>query len=217
VSAVERDRLRIVSGVISRHLDRAQSRLPGPLRTLIDWALTVAVAVVVVLAFEAEVAKPYRIPSASMEPTLHCARPAIGCRASFSDRVLVSRVAYRIRDPRRGEIVVFRAPRAAGATCGGAGTFVKRIIGLPGDVVEMKNGYVYVNGRAIDESAYIESSFQRGNEWGLWDVSRSAYFLLGDNRTNSCDSRAFGVVARSDLIGPVVARYWPPTRVGDTR
>ena len=86
------------------------SRLPAPWRRIVDWAVTVAVAIGFVLAFEAEVAKPFRIPSASMEHTLHCARPAPGCRASTSDRVLVNRLAYVFGSPQRGQIVVFKAP-----------------------------------------------------------------------------------------------------------
>src|SRR5919204_3922445 len=109
-------------------------RLPRPWRIAMDWLVTIAVAILVVLAFEAEVAKPYRIPSASMEPTLHCARPARGCAAHFSDRVLAVRLVYRFRDPKRGEIAVFDTPPAAARTCneGHDGSFVKRVIGLPG-------------------------------------------------------------------------------------
>ena len=90
-----------------RVLDRSLSRLPRGARTAIDWAVTIACAAAFVLVFQAEVAKPYRIPTASMEPTLHCARPVSGCRATFSDRVIANRLAYRFRSPRRGEIVVF--------------------------------------------------------------------------------------------------------------
>src|SRR5581483_2649465 len=93
-----------------RVLDRATSRLPRPWRTALDWVLTTAVAIVAVLGFEAEVAKPFRIPSSSMEPTLHCARPAGGCEASFSDRVLACRICYTLSSPTRGQIVVFEAP-----------------------------------------------------------------------------------------------------------
>src|SRR5438876_3467427 len=105
------------------------------MRTVLDWLLTIAAAVAVVLVFEAEVAKPYRIPSASMEPTLHCARPANGCEARFSDRVVACRICFRFASPHRGQIVVFRAPEAAAQACPAGGTFVKRLIGLPGETV----------------------------------------------------------------------------------
>src|SRR5438477_12691706 len=112
---------------------RLSGRFPKPWGGVLDWAVTLGVAVVLVLAFEAEVAKPYRIPSASMEPTLHCARPGTYCRAGISDRILVNRLAYRFRDPRRGEVVVFDAPEAAKRLCSHGGVYVKRIVGLPVD------------------------------------------------------------------------------------
>src|SRR5689334_8795262 len=111
-----------------RALGRAQSRLPQPWRTIVDWGVTVALAAAFVLAFEAEVAKPYRIPSSSMEPTLHCAKPGDWCEGSFDDRVLANRLAYVFGSPKRGQIVVFAAPSAAsrcGGTDGGA-TFCPR-------------------------------------------------------------------------------------------
>jgi signal peptidase I len=125
-----------------RILDRSLSRLPSPLRTLVDWGLTLTVAAVAVLFFQAEVAKPYRIPSASMEPTLHCARPAVGCTSRFSDRVIANRLVYRFHDPRRGDIIVFRAPARVEDVCGIGGTLIKRIVGLPGEKVSMRNGSV---------------------------------------------------------------------------
>jgi signal peptidase I len=108
------------------------SRLPGPWGKVADWLVTLAFAVAFVLMFETEVAKPYRIPSSSMEGTLHCARPASGCRAATSDRILVNRLAYLFGSPQRGQIVVFKAPAGANRCAAGDGgtTFVKRLIGL---------------------------------------------------------------------------------------
>lgn len=196
-----------------RVLDRSLSRLPRRLRTPIDWAVTIAFAVGFVLVFQAEVAKPYRIPTASMEPTLHCARPVDGCTGTFSDRVIVNRLAYRFRSPRRGEIVVFKTPIAAEAQCPPGGTFVKRVIGLPGETVAIDDGVVSIDGRRLDESSYIRNPAQAGTQSGVWRVPSDRYFLVGDNRTGSCDSRAWGAVLKSSLIGPVIARYWPPQRI----
>ena len=167
------------------------------------------------LAFEAEVAKPYRIPSPSMEPTLHCARPVAYCQGRFSDRVIANRLAYRFGDPERGQIVVFRAPAKA-ERCGrgdAGSTFVKRIVGLlPGEVISERYGVVSVDGDRLDEP-YVDPSL-RGNETGRWPrVASGNYFVLGDNRTHSCDSRMWGTVPRSDLVGPVVVTYWPPSRL----
>src|SRR6516164_4806769 len=113
-----------------RVFDRAQSRIGQPWRTILDWAVTIAVAVALVLAFEAEVAKPFRIPTSSMEQTLHCAKPGEWCLGSADDRVIANRLAYRFGSPEPGQIVVFRAPAAAAAKCGPGegGTFVKRLI-----------------------------------------------------------------------------------------
>ena len=195
-------------------LDRSLSRLPKTLRTLIDWGLTVALAVVAVLIFQAEVAKPYVIPSPSMEPTLHCAKPVSGCKARVADRVLANRLVYRFQAPRRGEIVVFKAPAQVEAACAAKGTFIKRIVGLPGEKVSMRNGYVFVNGGRLDEP-YLRPGYRDG-ETGEWARIPSAkYFVLGDNRAMSCDSRRWGFVPRDNVIGRAEVIYWPPNRAGE--
>ena len=195
-------------------LDRAQSRIPQPWRTVVDWFLTIAVAITFVLAFEAEVAKPYRIPSPSMEPTLHCAKPIAFCQGRFSDRVIVDRLEYRFGDPKRRQIVVFTAPPRANR-CGAdeaGSTFIKRLIGLPGEVVSMRHGVVLINGDRLSEP-YVGPGL-RGAEDRRWKrVPPGQYFLLGDNRTHSCDSRTWGTVPRSSLIGPAMLTYWPPSRL----
>lgn len=183
-------------------------------RRICDWLATIALALAFVLAFEAEVAKPYRIPSSSMEPTLHCAKPADWCEAHFSDRVLVDRLIYRFESPKRGQIVVFTAPARA-AKCGGgdAGeTFVKRLIGLPGDTVTEHDGHVSIDGRALDES-YVQPALRDPSSSGTWHVPPGRYFFMGDDRRHSCDSRMWGTVPRSSLIGPLLATYWPPNRL----
>ena len=180
-------------------------------RVFIDWAVTIGIALVVVFALEAEVAKPYRIPTSSMEPTLHCAKPGAWCEASHSDRVIVNRLAYHFESPQRGQIVVFHAPSLAAARCGEAGTFVKRLIGLPGDKLLEVHGHWSVNGKPLAES-YIAAS-ERGNETGHWNVPAGQYFFMGDDRIHSCDSRVWGSVPRSSLIGPILVTYWPPDRL----
>jgi len=190
--------------------------LPTHWRTVIDWVVTIVVAVGAVLAIKAWVVNPYRIPSSSMEPTLHCARPGPGCLARFSDRVLANRFIYRFRSPHRGEIVVFKTPPKTSLPppqgCGSGGTFVKRLIGLPGDVVTERQGFVFVNGQRLNEP-YVESS-RRDQNSGRWVIPKGGYFFMGDNRASSCDSRRWGSVPRGDLIGPVFAVYWPPNRIG---
>jgi signal peptidase I len=181
------------------------SRLPRGWRIAIDWIL------MIVLAIKAWVVNPYRIPSSSMEPTLHCAQPGPGCEAGTSDRVLACRFCFRISDPSRGEIVVFNTPPQAESACGAGGTFVKRLIGLPGDRVAYDGTQLRVNGKAVAES-YVKPGRQ-GGRTGSWTVPQGSYFMMGDNRNESCDSRVWGSVPRKNLIGPVFATYWPPTRI----
>jgi signal peptidase I len=173
--------------------------------------VTLAVAGVLVLGFETEVAQPFRVPTSSMEPTLLCAHPGEGCTATFNDRVIVAKILYRFRDPRRGEIAVFTAPPEAKTRCSEGGTYLKRVIGIPGDVVSERAGFFYVDGRELSEP-YL-SLYYRDAVTRTWPkLGPKQYFMMGDNRIGSCDSRAWGPVPRSAFIGPVVATYWPPTR-----
>jgi signal peptidase I len=196
---------------VTNPVARLTRRLPRPARIAADWVLTLGAAVAIVLFVKVEVATPYRIPSASMEPTFHCAG-APGCKASFSDRVLANRFIYRFRDPHRGELVVFHAPARADVDCSGGGVFVKRLIGLPGQRISERDGVVYVDGKRLDEP-YVKP-FERDSITRTWlRIPAGHYFFMGDNRANSCDSRVWGPVARSALIGPVFATYWPPYRL----
>jgi signal peptidase I len=192
-------------------VDRLTTGLPHSLRVAIDWVVTLAGAITVVLLLKAFVVNPYRIPSSSMEPTLHCARPGQGCEAGRSDRVLANRMVYHLREPRRGDVVVFETPAEAWQVCGAGGTFVKRLVGLPGETVSERNGMIYIDDRRLDEP-YVQPT-RRDDESGRWEVEPDHYFFMGDNRRNSCDSRRWGAVPRENLIGTVFATYWPPSRI----
>jgi signal peptidase I len=201
-------------------LGRFFPNMPHGWRVALDWIFTIVGAIAVVLVIKAYVVNPYRIPSSSMEPTLHCARPGPGCEARFSDRVLANRFVYRFRDPKRGEIVVFNTPPLAKARCGAGGTFVKRVIGLPGEVWSEKNGYIYINGTKLNEP-YVKPGrrdFQSHKmsdipPGGLKRIPKGEYLMMGDNRDQSCDSRVWGLVPRKNLIGEVFFTYWPPNRI----
>jgi signal peptidase I len=197
-------------------LDRVTGRLPRRLRIAVDWIVTIVGAVAIVLAIKAWVVNPYRIPSSSMEPTLHCARPAAGCEARFSDRVLANRFIYHFRDPQRGDVIVFETPPAAKAKCGAGGTFVKRIVGLPTERVQIRlrrgAAYVYIDGKRLDEP-YIENDRRDIGPEETFKVPAGHYFVMGDNRSQSCDSRVWGSVPRNNIIGEVFMTYWPPQRI----
>jgi signal peptidase I len=202
-------------------IDRLFPNLPHGWRVAIDWVVTIVGAVAIVLAIKAWVVNPYRIPSSSMEPTLHCAVPAQGCEARTSDRVLACRFCYHLRSPHRDDIVVFKTPSLAEQECGSEGTFVKRLIGLPGDVWEERSGFVYINGRKLNEP-YIKPDRRDDRTMGLSDlpprntytrIPKDMYLMMGDNRRSSCDSRVWGLVPKKNLIGNVFATYWPPSRI----
>ena len=198
---------------------RRLRRLPRRWRVALDWTATIVGAVAIVLAVKSWVVNPYRIPSSSMEPTLHCARPETGCLAMYSDRVLANRFIYHFRNPHRGEIVVFEVPSAAlHGGCAGdmSDTFVKRLLGLPGESIrEDGSGFIWINGRRLYEP-YVQAT-RRAQDLTYrnrsWRVPEHSYFMVGDNRGQSCDSRSWGAVPRSNLIGSVFMTYWPPQRI----
>jgi signal peptidase I len=177
-----------------------RGRVLGTIGALIG-ALVVAVFVVLLVAGHL-----YRMPSSSMEPTLHCARPAPGCEGSTPDRFIV----LTFLGWGRGDIVAFHTPPRAEQRCGSGGVFVKRVIGLPGDTVSQRGDSLYVDGERLSEP-YVA---HRGGPAGSWQVAPGTVFLLGDNRPESCDSRVFGAVPKHDVIGRILLRYWPLGRFG---
>jgi signal peptidase I len=159
--------------------------------------------------------KVYRIPSASMEPTLHCSRdePFPGCTGDEADRIAVSRVLYRFRDPKRGDVVAYRVPSLGARRCGvdEGTTFLHRIVGLPGERVAVVRGVAVVNGRRLDEP-YVSTNLRVG-AMPTRALAHDEYIVLGDNRAQSCDSRAWGELPRDRIIGPRIATYWPLGRL----
>lgn len=155
----------------------------------------VLTALVLALVIRAFVLQVFSIPSESMEPTL-----------LVGDRIAVERVSYRFTEPGRGDIVVFEgAP-------GQPPHLVKRVVGLPGDRVEIEGGTVRVNGRALDEP-YV--AWPDGRSSGPWRVPAGHLFFLGDNRGHSDDSRyGLGFVAEGRVVGRAILRIWPPARLG---
>src|SRR5258705_2308536 len=175
-------------------------------RTVVEWVLTLAVAGLFVLIFETEIAQPFRVPTSSMEPTLLCAKPGIGCTATFNDRVIVAKIVYRFRDPKRYEIAVFHAPDRARKLCSEGGTYLKLVIGLPGEQVSERSGFFYIDGKKLHEP-YL-SFYTRDALTKTWPRDgANEYFMMGDNRLGSGHPRAGGAGERRAVIRPVVAKY----------
>ncbi|MBA3841471.1 MAG: signal peptidase I [Actinobacteria bacterium] len=193
-------------------IGRLTAGLPRPWRVVIDWLVTIVVAIGIVLGVKAWIVNPYRIPSGSMESTLHCAKPALDCEARFSDRVLACRICLRFSEPHRGDIIVFHTPPLAAKSCGSGGTFVKRLVGLPGEIWSERAGYVFINARRLREG-YIQPEHRDAGTLPPRRIAAGHYFMMGDDRSGSCDSRKWGTVARGEMIGRVIATYWPPTRL----
>jgi signal peptidase I len=133
-----------------------------------------------------------RVESVSMEPTLHA-----------GNFVIVNKLAYQIGRPVRGDVIVFKYPPDPTQE-----PYVKRVIGLPGDLVEITDGRVYINGVPLFEP-YLADEISRGGEWR---IPANSLFVLGDNRNNSSDSRAWGMVPMDYVIGKALLVYWPPQK-----
>jgi signal peptidase I len=197
-------------------------------RIVIGTVLAFGLLVFLLVVFVFVGLHPYRIPSSAMEPTLNCAKPAPGCRGSTDDRILACTICRHFGAPSRGDIVVFNTPPATASACGEGGVFVKRVIGLPGETVkEDDKGFIWIRGPSssspssnswvkLDEP-YVSAAARQLDSAHFnqrWTVPDGEYFMVGDNRSESCDSRQWGSVPRGNLIGPVVFRYWPLSRLG---
>ncbi|MEB3355723.1 MAG: signal peptidase I [Synechococcales bacterium] len=160
-----------------------------------------ALSVILALGIRHFIAEARYIPSESMLPTLE-----------VNDRLIVEKVTYRFKEPERGDIVVFRPTdsiRQENPTFKDA--LIKRIVGLPGDTVEVEEGSVFINGEPIVED-YINE--EPTYTWGPQVVPEDSYLVLGDNRNNSYDSHFWGFVPRDNLIGRAAVRVWPLNRLG---
>jgi signal peptidase I len=135
-----------------------------------------------------------------MEPTLHCARPASGCLASAADRIVVQ---SPLRNLRRGDVVAFYTPPSARIACGAGGVFIKRVIGLPGESWAEREGFVYINGKKLNEP-YIAADRRDFQSYPSRKIASDKFFMMGDNRQASCDSRRWGTVGKANVIGKVV-------------
>lgn len=167
-----------------------------------EWLEAIVIALIMALVIRAFVVQAFKIPSLSMYPTL-----------KIGDRLFVNKFLYRFRDPQRWDIIVFKYPEDPSKD------FIKRLIGLPGETVEIRDGSVFVNGIKQTPPEEIRSNVYYNSEpYGAINqkvvVPPDNFYVLGDNSMNSRDSRAWGFVPRKELVGKAFVRWWPPQRIG---
>jgi signal peptidase I len=166
-----------------------------------DWFETIVVALVLALVIRAFFLQVFWIPSGSMENTL-----------DISDRIVVNKVSYHFRQPQRLEIVVFRAVPAMGAE---KKDLIKRLVGLPGEKLEVKDGSVFINEKPVEYPAGMrETMVPDYANFGPVAIPADSYFVMGDNRAASADSRYWGFLPKQNLIGPAFLRIWPLAKLG---
>jgi signal peptidase I len=205
--------------VRERPLSAAPSVASRRLRSLLELPVLLAAAIVVTLLVKAFLAQAFYIPSASMEPQLR-----------EGDRVVVSRTAYKLHEPHRGDIIVFPSPavpaehenlaeklfrdvlEAVALRDPGDRELIKRVIGLPGDIIEGRNNHVVIDGHVLLEP-YLRTDVVT-TDFGPITVPDGSVFVMGDNRTNSHDSRFpdIGPIRIDTIVGRAIARVWPPHR-----
>jgi signal peptidase I len=201
----------------------AKSKSDSGRGSFVELVTIIVVAIGLALLIQAFLVKPYRIPSASMEPTL-----------DIGQRVLVNRLGNRFGDPSVGDVIVFHPPAGAesgsGEQCGAQPpqgqvcvketpaeadtTFVKRVVAGPGDRIRVQAGHVFRNGKRLNEP-YAQPCAGGGCDFPREvRIPAGHWFMMGDNRGDSDDSRFWGPVPRDWIIGKAFATYWPPKRIG---
>jgi signal peptidase I len=205
---------------VQRHHGRRAVARRSRRRFLAELPFLLVAAVILTVLVKGFLIQAFFIPSRSMEPTL-----------DVGDRVVVNRLAYRLGDPAHGQVVVFLRPTATGqdpprgplswarravaqglgGTPPGSEDLIKRVVGLPGDVIEGRDGYLWRNGRRVDEPYLRTSTFT--SEFEAVRVKPDHFWMMGDNREDSADSRVFGQVHRSALVGRAVLTVWPVPHV----
>ena len=182
---------RDLSGSPEGKKPKKEEKQKSTLRNVLDYVLWIAVAVAIALFVNSFILLNARIPSGSMENTI-----------MTGDRVFGFRLAYLFSDPQRGDIVIFKYPDDESEN------FIKRIIGLPGETLEIKEGVVYIDGEPLDEP-YLKETPMPEN-LGPYEIPEGYYFMMGDNRNNSKDSRRWNntYVARDKNLAKAVWRYW---------
>jgi signal peptidase I len=173
------------------------------IRWIVEWLGIILVALAAAFLIRGYVFQTFYIPSVSMVPTLQ-----------VGDRIIVSKLSTAFGDINRGDVIVFKHPprEQCGGDTGPNSDLVKRVIGLPGDELTSRNNTIYVNGKKLVE--HWEHAPDLGSEIGYVKVPKNQYFMMGDNRPSSCDSRMWGTLPKSLIVGKVVLRIWPLSQFG---
>ena len=166
-----------------------------------DITETIVTSLAIFLMIYLLIARPHQVKGLSMYPNFH-----------DGDYILTDMISYRFHEPQRGDVIIFQAPPSP------TDEFIKRIIGLPGDTIELKDGHVYLNG-TLEPDAFLPNGVKTNGEQFLSEgktitVPPDNYFVLGDNRPASSDSREWGFVPRKNIVGKAFWRYWPPSKMG---
>ena len=164
---------------------------------LFDWIETILFALIMALIIRAFFIQVFWIPSGSMEPTL-----------DINDRIVVNKVIYHFQQPKRMEIIVFRqvAPEDSPKR-----DLIKRLVGLPGEKLQLKDGVIYINDKPLTEKHMMNQDFAN---FGPVNVPNDSYFVMGDNRGASADSRYWGFLPKKNVVGPAFLRIWPLVKFG---
>ena len=181
--------------------DPAKSSSRSTLWNALSWFRDLAFSVLIAVILIVFIYQPVKVEGTSMMPAL-----------TDQERIFINKFTYRfgLGDIQRGDTVVFWWPPDK------TKSYIKRVIGLPGDTVRIDNGQVYVNGRALVED-YVPDDYRDNSSWGPKVIPPDDYFVLGDHRSSSSDSRTWGYVQRSDIYGKAVFVYWPLDKMGRLR
>jgi signal peptidase I len=170
--------------------------LPQLRRELRSWTRDLAVALGLALVIIIFLYQPVKVEGTSMAPLL-----------SDQERIFINKFEYRFEPIERGDVVVFWYPLDHSKS------FIKRVIGLPGETIELRSGHVYVDGKELAEP-YVPASYLDGSSYGPMKIPSGNYFVMGDHRDSSNDSRVFGPVSRPYIYGKAVFAYWPVDHFG---
>lgn len=180
------------------NLQQSQTGYNSPFIEIIQTVVVFLAILMIVFLF---VAQPHKVQGPSMFPTFH-----------DGDYIITDKLTYRFSTPKRGDVIVFENPRNH------SDDFIKRIMGLPGDRIKVQGGHVYINDQ-LGTEPYLQPDVTTDGRFFLQDgqektVDDGDYFVMGDNRQFSSDSREWGLVKKSEILGRVIVRYWPPNAAG---